>query len=176
MKKNRYALIAFSFVAAVFIFQYAFLTPRAEVMKESIETGQKALLRDEQFIRDAARNAGSMDSLIKDTKSVEGRLLGEKTAFLDSAKLQGEISGIAGTTGLHVMTTRPLAPTKLGNFTVISIYFEGDGDIKQMSEFLKGIEQDKLLVKVDKLNVTITNTQNPKTLKYKIQVSTLAKT
>ncbi len=176
MKKNRYTVIAFSIVAAVFIFQYVFLAPRAETMKEEIEAKQKALLRDEQFLKDAAVTAGGVDSLTKETKNIEGRLLREKSDFLDSAKLQGEISGIAGTSGLNVMTIRPLAPAKLGNFTMISLYFEGSGDIKQMSEFLKGIEQDKLLIKVDKLGVTITNMQNPKDLKYKIQVSALART
>ncbi len=176
MKKSRYTLLAFAVVAALFIFQYAFLAPKSDMMKESIESGQRALLRERQFIVDAARTAGSMDSLMKDTKSVEGRLLGEKSDFLDSAKLQGEVSGIAGKSGLHVLTIRPLPSSKLGKFTVISVYFEGDGDIKQMSEFLRGIEQDKLLIKTDKLNITITNVQNPKDLKYKIQVSALART
>jgi hypothetical protein len=44
-----------------------------------------------------------------------------------------------------------------------------------MSDFLKGIEQDKLLIKVAKVNVNILNMQNPRDLKYKIQVSALAR-
>jgi hypothetical protein len=58
---------------------------------------------------------------------------------------------------------------------VISLYFEGSGNIKQMSDFLKGIEQDKLLIKVAKVNVNILNMQNPRDLKYRIQVSALAR-
>jgi Tfp pilus assembly protein PilO len=175
LKKNRFTLLAFCFVAAVFIFEYAFLAPRAEMMKESIETGNEALVRDEQFLRSARTASGGMSALIDETKSIEGRLIREKSDFLASAKLQGEISGIAGKSGLNVMTIRPLAPVKVGNFKEISVYFEGSGDIKQMSDFLQGIEQDKLLVKVAKLNVTIMNMQNPKDLKYKIQVSALAR-
>jgi hypothetical protein len=175
VKKNRYTVLAFCFVAAVFIFEFAFLAPRAEMMRESIETRQGALLRDEQFLRNVRMTSGGMNALVKETKDIEDRLLMEKSDFLASAKLQGEISGIAGKSGLNVMTIRPLAPVKLGNFTVIALYFEGSGDIKQMSDFLKGIEQDKLLIKVAKVNVNILNVQNPKDLKYKIQVSALAR-
>jgi Tfp pilus assembly protein PilO len=175
VKNSRYSVLAFGLVAAVFIFQYAFLTPRMETMRDTIQTSQKALLMDEQFLLESAKNAGGLDELVKNAKNIETRMLDEKSAFLDSAKLQGEVSGIAGTSGLKVTTIRPLTPGKLGNFSVISIYFEGNGDIRQVSDFLKGIEQDKLLIKVDKLNITITNVQNPKELKYKIQVSALAK-
>jgi hypothetical protein len=175
VKKNRYMVLAFCFVAAAFIFEFAFLAPKAEMLRESMETRYAALLRDEQFLRNARMTSGGVNALISETKNIEGRLLKEKSDFLASAKLQGEISGIAGKSGLNVMTIRPLAAEKLGNFTVISLYFEGSGDIKQMSDFLKGIEQDKLLIKVARLNVNITNMQNPKDLKYKIQVSALAR-
>jgi hypothetical protein len=175
VKKNRYMVLAFCFVAAVFVFEFAFLAPRAEMLRESIETRNAALQRDEQFLRNARMTSGGVNALISETKNIEGRLLKEKSDFLASARLQGEVSGIAGKSGLNVMTIRPLAPEKLGNFTVISLYFEGSGDIKQMSDFLKGIEQDKLLIKVARLNVNITNMQNPKDLKYKIQVSALAR-
>jgi hypothetical protein len=175
MKRNRYVVLASCFVAAVFVFEFAFLTPKAETMRESIETRHKALLRDEQLLRDVRMTSGGMDALFSEIKNIESRLLKEKSDFLASAKLQGEISGIAGKSGLKVMTIRPLAPVKLGNFTVISLYFEGSGDVKQMSDFLRGIEQDKLLIKVAKVNVNILNMQNPRDLKYKIQVSALAK-
>jgi hypothetical protein len=175
VKKNRYTVLAFCFVAAVFIFELVFLAPRAEMMRESIETRQGALLREEQFLRNVRMTSGGMNTLIREIKNVESRLLREKTDFLASAKLQGEISGIAGKSGLNVTTIRPLAAVKLGNFMVISLYFEGSGNIKQMSDFLKGIEQDKLLIKVAKVNVNILNMQNPRDLKYRIQVSALAR-
>ncbi len=159
----------------VFIFQYAFLTPQAETMRESIETRYAALQRDEQFLGSAGMTAANVNSLISETKGIEDRLLQEKSDFLASAKLQGEVSGIAGKSGLNVVTIRPVPPVKLGKYTVISVYFEGSGDIKQMSEFLKGIEEDKLLIKVNKLGINITNMQNPKDLKYKIQVAALAR-
>jgi Tfp pilus assembly protein PilO len=175
VRKNRYMLLAFCFVAAVFIFEYAFLSPRAEMMRGSIETQNESLLRDEQFLKDARIASGGISALVNETKDVEKRMIEEKSDFLASAKLQGEVSGIAGKSGLNVVTIRPLAPVKAGRFTEISLYFEGSGDIKQMSEFLKGIEQDKLLIKVAKLSVNIMNMQNPKDLKYKIQVSALAR-
>ncbi len=175
MKNRRYALIASALVAMVFIFQYAFLVPQTETMRESIETKYKTLLRDQQFLGSAGMNAANMNSLINETKGIEDRLIQEKSDFLASAKLQGEVSGIARQSGLNVMTIRPVPTVKLGKYSVISVYFEGSGDIKKMSDFLKGIEEDKLLIKVNKLGINITNMQNPKDLKYKIQVSALTK-
>jgi Tfp pilus assembly protein PilO len=175
VKNRRYALFAFVLVATVFIFQYAFLIPQAETMKESIETKYKTLLKDRQFIGSAGMTAANMNSLINETKGIEDRVIQEKSDFLASAKLQGEVSGIARQSGLNVTTIRPVPTVKLGKYIVVSVYFEGSGDIKQMSGLLKGIEDDKLLIKVSKLGINITNMQNPKDLKYKIQVAALAK-
>jgi Tfp pilus assembly protein PilO len=175
VKNKRYTLFAVALVVAVFVFQYAFLAPQAESMKESIEAKYRTLLRDEQFLGGAGMTAANMNALINETKGMEDRLIQEKSDFLASAKLQGEVSGIARQSGLNVATIRPVPTVKLGRYSVISVYFEGNGDIKQMSGLLKGIEEDKLLIKVSKLGINITNMQNPKDLKYKIQVAALAK-
>ncbi len=159
----------------VFIFQYAFLTPQSESMRESIETKYKTLLRDQQFMGSAGMTTANMNALINETKAIEDRLIQEKSDFLASAKLQGEVSGIARQSGLNITTIRPVPAVKFGKYSVISVYFEGSGNIKQMSDLLKGIEDDKLLIKVSKFSINITNMQNPKDLKYKIQVAALAK-
>src|SRR5512135_3086772 len=123
----------------VFIFQYAFLAPEADTMKESIETGYKTLMRDKQFLASAGMTAANMNSLINETKGIEDRLIQEKSDFPASAKLQGGVSGIARQSGLHVTTISPVPTVKLGKHSVVSVYFEGSGDVKQLSELLKGI-------------------------------------
>ena len=65
--------------------------------------------------------------------------------------------------------------SKVNDYHSIPIYFEGNGSIRGISEFLRLIEADGLLIKIDKLGLNITNMQNPKDLKFKIQVSGLAK-
>jgi hypothetical protein len=57
----------------------------------------------------------------------------------------------------------------------VPIYFEGNGDIRQISDFLNSLETSGLLIKIDKLDLNVTNVQNPYSLKYKIQVSSMMK-
>ena len=73
-------------------------------------------------------------------KNAEKRLITEKSDFLASAKMQGEITDLTGKTGLNVATIRPMNAVKLNAYSVIQVYFEGNGNIKQVSEFLKLVE------------------------------------
>jgi len=142
-------------------------------------------------------------------------LIAEKSVFLASAKMQGEISELTSKAGLNVATIRPMPAVKIGglnskaatirpvseaklselpdkdgpnvatkrpvvaekmsNYSVIQVYFEGNGNIKQVSEFLKLVESNPLLLKIDKLSLNITNVQTPGDLKFKIQISCLRK-
>lgn len=175
MKKNRYILAVLALVVSVFIFEYYFLAPKSEMLRESIETRYNTLKKDEQFIIGAGATEDGMNSAINDMKNIEKRMIGEKTDFLASARLQGDVSAMAKKSGLNVLTIRPLSSVKAGNYSNMPIYFEGNGNIKQISEFLKNMESGRLLIKVDKLNLNITNVQNPKDLKFKIQISGLAR-
>ena len=175
MNKNRYVLAILALVVTVFIFEYYFLAPKSEMLRESIETGYNGLKRDEKFIIASGATEAGMNSAVNDMKDIERRLISEKTSFLAAARLQGDVSAFAKKAGLNLLTIRPLSPVKAGNYSNIALYFEGNGNIKQMSEFLKSIESGKLLIKVDKLNLNITNVQDPKDLKFKIQLSGLAR-
>lgn len=175
MKKNRYILIVLTLVASVFAFEYYFIAPKSEMLRESIETGYNALLKDEQFIKGTVITGDDIKKAADDMKNMEKRLIREQSEFLTFARLQGEVSDISEKAGLKVLTIRPLAAAKLGNYSNIPIYFEGNGNIKQISELLRHIESGSLLIKIDKINLNITNMQNPMELKFKIQVSGLAK-
>ena len=175
MKNNRFVLIALALVVSVLFFEHYFIGPRSEALRESIETRYNALRRDEQSIIGAGATEEGMKSIMNDMKNIEKRLVAEKTEFLSSARLQGEIGDAAKRAGLNVLTIRSLSPVKTGNYSSMSVYFEGNGNIRQISDFLKSIDSSQLLIKVDKLSFNITNVQNPKDLKFKIQVSALAK-
>lgn len=162
-------------VVSLFMFEYYFIVPKTEMMKESIETQYNALRKDEQFVLAAGTTEEGMNSVLNDMKDTEKRLIMEKTEFLASVKMQGEITDTARKAGLTLLTIKPLAIVKTGNYSSLPVYLEGSGNIKQISDFFKSVDSGKLLIKVDKLNLNITNVQNPKELKFKIQVSGLAK-
>ncbi len=175
-KKNVYILVILFFAVSLFVFEYYYLTPKTEQMKETIESEYTLLQKYEYFAKNAGKTDDEIKTAAKDIKEIEKKLIQEKSEFLASVKLQNEITGMTGKAGLTVMTIRPLGPVKSKDYSSIPIYFEGNGNIKQFADFMKYVESGDLLLKVDKLNLNITNMQNPKELKFKIQVSGLMKT
>ena len=198
MRKKRYLILALLFICFVYLFETYFLSPATEQYRESLVKEYKTLQRYEYVVKGAGATEDEIQALITDMKNTEKRLIAEKSDFLASAKMQGEISDLTGKAGLNVATIRPMAAVKMSDFTgkaglnvatirpmdtvkmnaysVIQVYFEGNGTIKQVSEFLRLVEANPLLLKIDKLSLNITNMQTPGDLKFKIQISGLRKT
>jgi Tfp pilus assembly protein PilO len=162
-------------MVVIFAFEYYFLKPRSEMLRDSIRVQFDIFQKYEDLIKNAGITEEKIKSAVDDMKKIEDEMIQEKSELLASAKLQGKISGITKKTGLRVMTIRPLSPVKHKNYISIPIYFEGNGNIKQFGDFLKYIEASSLRIKIDKLDLNITNLQKPKDLKFKIQVSGLNK-
>lgn len=176
MKNNKNILVIFLLIFIVFLFETYFFKPRSEVMKESIAVQYEKLRKYENFIKDSAITEDDIKAAVKDMENMEKRLVNEKSEFLSSVKIHREISDLAEKAGLNIMNIRPMNIEKTDKYLLIPVYFEGNGNIKQMSDFLRAVETEKFMIKVDKLNIKITNMQNPKDLKFKIQVSGMAKT
>jgi len=175
LKKKRYLILGLLFICTVYMFETYFLTPETENYRETLEDEYKTLQRYEYALKGAGTTETEMKALLTNMKNAEKRLITEKSDFLASAKIQAEITDLTGKTGLNVATIRPMNAAKLKVYSVIQVYFEGNGDINQLSEFLRLVETDPLLLKIDKLSLNITNMQNPDDLKFKIQISGLRK-
>jgi hypothetical protein len=175
LKKKRYLVLGLLFIVTVYLFETYFLAPATENYRESLEDRFKTLQRYEHVVKGSGRTEAEVKTLLDDMKKLETRLLKEKSDFLASARMQGEITGLADKTGLNVATIRPLSSLTVKAYSVIQVYFEGNGNINQVSEFLKLVDSNPLLLKIDKLSLNITNMQNPDDLKFKIQISGLRK-
>ena len=175
MKKNRYLILALLCICFVYLFETYFLTPATENYREALAKNYKTLQQYEHVVKGAGTTEEGGRALSKDVHNLEKRLITEKSDFLASAKIQSEITGLTNKAGLNVATIRPMNAVKLNGYRIIPIYFEGNGDIKQLSEFLKLVESDSLMLKIDKLSLNITNMQNTDDLKFKIQISGMSK-
>jgi Tfp pilus assembly protein PilO len=175
LKKDRYVLVVVAILAVVFAFEYYIIYPKTEALKESIISRYDSLKRYEYFIEVAGATAEEIDASIREMKDIEERLIQESSESLASGALQEVISELTGRAGLQVLIVRPLSPVPADNFSIIPLYFEGNGDIKQIGAFLSYLESSDLLIKIDKIDLNVTNVQNPYSLKYKIQVSGMMK-
>lgn len=176
MKKNRYILLVLFFVVTVYLFQAYFLVPESERMREAIAAKYGTLQQQRGFLAGAGSTEEEIAKAIEEMAKLEKRLLNEKSEFLASAGMQRLITEMTDNAGLAVMTLRPMAAVKEKGYSLVPVYFEGNGSIKQVSDFLRAVEAHSLLFKVDKLSLNVTNIQNPGDLRFKIQVTGLNKT
>lgn len=175
MTRNKYVLIAVTLLVCLFLFEYYFLFPRSASMGESIRTSYYTLLKFKKVISESGNTEEEIQSAIGEIHNIEKKLIDAKNELFASASLQSEISGLAKKANMQIATIRPLSSISLNNYSAIPLYIEGDGDIKQIADFFKYLESSGFIIKLDKMHLNITNIQNPKILKFKIQVSALMK-
>ena len=89
--------------------------------------------------------------------------------------MQKELSELTQNAGLNIQTIRPLNTVKAKSFIIIPVYFEGSGTIRQIGDFLDRVEKHAVMLKIEKMSINVTNMQNPRELRFKMQISGLGK-
>lgn len=175
MNRNRYILTGFLFIFAFIVFEHYVLKPKMETMRETIGTRYLVLLKYEHFLRGKVSTEEEIRSVLSDMETAEKRLIHEKSEFLAAARLQSTVMEFTDKAHLTVLSVRPMSVVKNDKFLTIPLYVAGNGSIKQVADFLKYVEESSVLMKVDKLNLNITNVQDPRDLKFTVQVSGMAR-
>ena len=175
MKQRKIILLGVLLIVTVLLFQNYYLTPRSEAIHEEIQSAYGMLQKYEAYLKGSGITDKEIQAAIADMKTLEERLIPEKSEFLSSASVQRIVSELAQKAGLNVLTIRPINAVKDGNFLVVPVYFEGSANIKQISDFLAESEKNPIMLKIDKMSYNVTNMQNPKELRFKIQISGLAR-
>ena len=175
MKQRKIILLGVLLIVTVLLFQNYYLAPRSETMREEIQSKYGTLQQYQTYVKGSGITEKETQTAITDMKTLENRLIPEKSEFLSSASMQRIVSELAENSGLNVLTMRPINVVKEKKFIFVPVYFEGSGNIRQISEFLQAVEKNPIMLKVDKMSYNVTNLQNPKELRFKIQVSGLAR-
>lgn len=175
MKRRQFILIGALVIAGILLFQNAYLAPRSEAMRGEIQSKYGTLQKYEAYLKGARLTEKEMGDVVAEMRPMEKRLMPEKSEFLASAGMQRIASELSAKSGLSVLTMRPLNAVKVNNFIAVPVYFEGTGNIRQLSDFLRAVEENPIMLKVEKLNINVTNMQNPKELRIKIQLSGMAR-
>ena len=175
MKQRKFILLGILLIVTVLLFQNYYLAPKSEAMHEKIQLAYGVLQKYEVYLKGSGVTEKEIQTAIADMKTLEERLIPEKSEFLSSASMQRIVSDIAEKAGLNVLTIRPINAVNDGIFIVVPVYFEGSANIKQISDFLAASEKSPVMLKIDKMSFNVTNMQNPKELRFKIQISGLAR-
>ncbi len=175
MTRKKYILLAVAVVVTLLLFQTYVLTPKSETMREEIQVKSATLQKYETYMEGSSITDKEIRAAGEEMKAVESKLVKESSEFLAAARVQKELSELTQNAGLNIQTIRPLTTVKAKSFFFIPVYFEGSGTIKQIGDFLNEVEKHSLLLKVEKMSVNVTNMQNPRELRFKMQISGLGK-
>jgi hypothetical protein len=175
MKQRRIILLGGLLIVTVLLFQNYYLAPRAETIRQEIQSKYGTLQKYQAYVKGSGITEKETQTAIADMNALETRLIPEKSEFLSSASMQRIVSELAEKAGLNVLTMRPINVVKEKTFLFVPVYFEGSGNIRQISEFLQSAEKNPIMLKVDRMSYNVTNLQNPKELRFKIQISGLAR-
>ncbi len=175
MNRKQYGMLAVVVILVLMLLQTYVLTPGTETMREEIQLRSAVLQKYETYLEGSAITEAEIRTAEEELKKAEKRLVNEASEFLAGARLQKELSELTRNTGLNIQTIRPLNTVKAESFFFIPVYFEGTGTIKQIGDFLNAVERHSLLLKVEKMSVNVTNIQNPRELRVKMQIAGLGK-
>lgn len=175
MNRKKYIMLAAALVLTLLLFQTYVLTPKSETMREEIQVKSATLQKYETYVEGSSITDAEIKTTGEEMKVLEVKLVKEASEFLAAARVQKELSDLTQNAGLNIQTIRPLNTVKARSFFVIPVYFEGSGTIKQLGDFLNELEKHTLLLKIEKMSVNVTNIQNPRELRFKMQISGLGK-
>ncbi len=175
MTRKKYILLAAALVMTLLLFQVYVLTPKSEIKREEIQVKSAALQKYETYVEGSSITDAAIKTAGEEMKAVEKKLVIESSEFLAAARVQKELAELTQNAGLNLQTIRPLNTVKEKSFFFIPVYFEGSGTIKQIGDFLNEVEKHAMLLKIEKLSINVTNIQNPRELRFKMQISGLGK-
>jgi len=168
-------MLAVALVMTLLLFQTYVLNPKSESMREEIQVKSATLQKYETYLEGSNITDAEIKTAGEEMKVLEMKLVKESSEFLAAARVQKELSELTQNAGLSMQTIRPLNTVKAKSFFFIPVYFEGSGTIKQIGDFLNELEKHALLLKIDKMSINVTNMQNPRELRFKMQISGLGK-
>jgi Tfp pilus assembly protein PilO len=175
MSRTKYILLAAALVMTLLLFQTYVLTPKSESMREEIQAKSATLQKYETYVEGSSITDAEIKKSGEEMKAVEKKVVHESSEFLAAARVQKELSELTQNAGLNIQTLRPLTTVKARSYFVIPVYFEGSGTIRQIGDFLNIVEKHALLLKIEKMSINVTNMQNPRELRFKMQISGLGK-
>lgn len=159
-------------IAGIYFIVLLPLAEKRASIRERSEAGYASLEKYERFLSGAVNAESELKAVKGRLERLESRLLGETDTSLAVSRLQSRVQDIARGSGLTITSIRPLPAESLEGYASIPLYIDATGGIRELSEFLKGLDSSSVFIGVEKLDVA---TAPQETLRIKIQLSGLKK-
>lgn len=115
--------------------------------REKIENGKAYLARTADITR-------QRDQLQKMYQLVHAQLVPGDTPTLAAANLQNTLHSLAGEKGVEIQSTQVMRDEAVGEFRRISVRITVTGEVKQVADFLAGVEHGQTRVLIPFLEIS----------------------
>ena len=129
-----------------------YLERRAWV-KNQLEIQPQLLEKNLRYLSHKDEMAAALEAVRNGLKAKEPKLLTGDTPSVSASDLQDTVQALAIKEGTQVITTRVLNPESAGSFSKIAIQMEIGGQIDQLANLVRGIENSTKQLVVDEINV-----------------------
>jgi Tfp pilus assembly protein PilO len=143
-------------ILSVALGRYLLISPflaRWEWVRTQLEIQPQLLEKNLRFLNQKDELVAALEGAQNELKAREPRLLTGDTPSMSASDLQDSVQGLATKEGTQVITTRVLNPEPTGNFAKISLQMEIGGQIDQIANVVRGIENSPKLLTIDEINV-----------------------
>jgi Tfp pilus assembly protein PilO len=155
-KRERGLVILTALILAVFVAKYAVISPfleRREWVKSQLDSQPQLLQKNLRYVGQKDALLGALEAARAQIKTQEPKLLTGDTPSVSASDLQETVQAMATREGTQVITTRVLNPEPSGSFSKIGIQLEIGGQIQQIANLIRGIENAPKLLIIDEINV-----------------------
>jgi type II secretory pathway component PulM len=126
---------------------------RRSWVKNQLEIQPQLLEKNLRYLSHKDEMTATLEAVRNGLKAKEPKLLTGDTPSVSASDLQDTVQALAIKEGTQVITTRVLNPEPTGSFSKIAIQMEIGGQVDQVANLIRGIENSTKQLVVDEINV-----------------------
>jgi Tfp pilus assembly protein PilO len=143
-------------ISVLALARYLIILPfleRWDWVQNQLEVQPQLLEKNLRFVGQEDHLTAALSAARNEIKIREAKLLSGNTPSVSASDLQEIVQGLATKEGVQVITTRVLNPEPTASFSKIAIQMEIGGQIDQIANFVRGIDNSPKLLVVEEINV-----------------------
>jgi Tfp pilus assembly protein PilO len=141
--RERTLIGAAAAVFALALVRYLIVSPflsYRESLRDEIASHHEMLENDHAYLARAADVTRQLESLRVRYREIRGQLVPGDTPTLAAASLQDTLHQLASEKGINIQSTQVMREETIGDFRRIAVRLTVTGELRQLAEFLAGIE------------------------------------
>ncbi len=144
-------------------------------MEEELFSQYRLLSKYRSLAEESESIGGNVETLKKELESYESRLLEGSNPSLGFAELQQVVSKHVQSSGLKLLTVKPMALLEHSEYVEIPLQVDLQGDMKSFRNLVRKLEGERLALKISKLSISVADVRKPYKLNIKIAIHGIIK-